>query len=65
MWVGFQPPNDAVGRLIIGLAVFLVVLWFILERVAPFEGVPQGDKITARQGMIAETEARFKDSAAD
>ncbi len=65
MWVGFQPPNDAVGRLIIGLVVFLVVLWFILERVAPFEGVPQGDKITARQGMIAETEARFKDSAAD
>jgi amino acid transporter len=65
MWVGFQPPNDAVGRLIIGLVVFLVVLWFILERVAPFEGVPQGEKIAARQGMIAETEAKFKDSAAD
>ena len=65
IWVGFQPPNDAVGRLIIGLVIFMVVLWFVLERVAPFEGVPQGQRIVQRQAMIAETESRFKDSAAD
>ena len=65
IWVGFQPPNHAVGSLIIGLVVFMVVLWFVLERVAPFEGVPQGERIAQRQAMIAETEAKFKDSAAD
>jgi amino acid transporter len=59
-WVGFQPPNQLVGYLIIGLLVFLIVLWFASERTR-FLGVPEGDRIKERQKMIAETEARYKD----
>ncbi len=64
IWVGFQPPNQLVGYLILGLLVFLIILWFVSERTR-FEGVPQGDKIAQRQALIAETEAKFKDSSAD
>jgi amino acid transporter len=59
-WVGFQPPNQLVGYLVIGLLVFLTILWFASER-ARFLGVPEGDRIKERQKMIAETEAKYVD----
>jgi Co/Zn/Cd efflux system component len=60
VWVGFQPPNQLVGYLIVGLIVFLTILWFASERTR-FEGVPQGDKIKQRQKMIAEIEKKYND----
>jgi amino acid transporter len=59
IWVGFQPPNQLVGYLILGLLVFMVILWFVSERTR-FEGIPEGARITQRQQMIAEVEARYK-----
>ena len=59
-WVGFQPPNQLVGYLVVGLLVFLLILWFASERTR-FHGVPEGDRIKERQKMIAETEAKYKD----
>ena len=59
-WVGFQPPNQLVGYLIVGLLVFLAVLWFASEN-KRFEGVPEGDRIKERQKMIAEIEKKYKD----
>jgi amino acid transporter len=64
IWVGFQPPNQLVGYLILGLIVFMVILWFASERTR-FEGIPEGAKIAQRQKMIAELEAKYKDSTAD
>jgi len=61
---GFFPPNEKVFYLTVAMVVVMVVLWYALER-RRFEGVPIGDKITQRQGMIAEIEAKYKDSAAD
>ncbi|MCI0412525.1 amino acid permease [bacterium] len=55
-WVGFQPPNQKVLYLTIGLILFLVVLWFTLEW-KRFEGPPTGAKIEARQTQIAAIEA--------
>lgn len=60
VWVGFQPPNQLVGYLIVGLLVFLTILWFASERTR-FEGVPQGDRIKERQKMIAEIEKKYTD----
>jgi amino acid transporter len=60
VWVGFQPPNQLVGYLVVGLLVFLAILWFASERTR-FEGIPQGDRIAERQKMIAEIEKKFKD----
>jgi amino acid transporter len=57
-WVGFQPPNEKVFYLTAALIVFLVVLWFALER-RRFEGPPVGDKIIERQKKIAEIESSF------
>ncbi len=61
---GFFPPNEKVFYLTIGMVVVMVILWYGLER-NRFEGVPEGDKIKQRQKMIAEIEAKYKDSAAD
>ena len=60
-WVGFQPPNQLVGYLIVGLLVVLGILWLVSEN-KRFEGPPMGDKIKARQKMIAEVESKFTDS---
>jgi amino acid transporter len=57
-WVGFQPPNQKVLYLTIGLILFLVILWFTAER-KRFEGPPTGEKITARQDQIAAIEAEL------
>jgi amino acid transporter len=59
-WVGFQPPNQLVGYLVVGLIVFLIVLWFASERTR-FKGVPEGERIVERQKMIAEIEKKYKD----
>ncbi len=58
-WVGFQPPNEKVLYLTIGLILVLIVLWFSLER-NRFEGPPTGEKIVARQEKIAVIEAEFR-----
>jgi amino acid transporter len=58
-WVGFQPPNEKVLYLTIGLVVVMVVIWFAFER-RRFEGPPTGDRITKRQAEIAEIEARLQ-----
>lgn len=57
-WVGFQPPNQKVLYLTIGLILFLVILWFTVER-KRFEGPPTGEKIEVRQNQIATIEANF------
>ena len=61
---GFFPPNEKVFYLTIGMIVVMFILWFGLER-RRFEGVPVGEKIAQRQSVIAEIEAKYKDSAAD
>jgi uncharacterized protein (UPF0297 family) len=58
--VGFQPPNQLVGYLVVGLIIFLTILWIASERTR-FEGVPQGERIKERQKMIAEIEKRYTD----
>lgn len=63
-WVGFQPPNQKVGYLIVGMAGVMVLLWYGLER-RRFEGPPTGERIAARQAQIAETESRLATGAAD
>jgi len=57
---GFFPPNEKVFYLTIGMVVVMVILWYALER-NRFEGVPEGDKITERQKMIADIESKYKD----
>ena len=57
-WVGFQPPNEKVLYVGVGLAVVMVVFWFAVER-NRFEGPPTGEKIAARQAEIAEIEAKL------
>ncbi len=61
---GFFPPNEKVFYLTVAMVVVMGILWFAFER-NRFEGVPQGEKIAQRQKMIAEIEAKYKDSAAD
>jgi len=63
-WTGFQPPNDKVLYVTVGLAVALVVLWYGLER-RRFAGPPTGEQIVARQGSIAQIEANLEKGAAD
>lgn len=63
-WVGFQPPNQKVGYLILGMIGVMVVLWYGLER-RRFEGPPTGERIEKRQAEIAEIESRFVSGAAD
>lgn len=64
VWVGFQPPNQAVGYLIIGLIIFMALYWFARERTR-FAGPPTGDQIAARQGAIADIEAKLEKGSAD
>lgn len=56
---GFFPPNERVFYLTVAMVVIMVVLWFAVER-NRFEGVPTGEKIKARQKLIAEIEARYQ-----
>ena len=58
-WVGFQPPNDKVLYVGVGLAVVMAVFWFAVER-QRFAGPPTGERIAARQAEIAEIEARLE-----
>jgi amino acid transporter len=58
-WVGFQPPNEKVLYVGIGLAVVMVVFWFAFER-NRFAGPPTGARIAERQTEIAEIEARLE-----
>jgi amino acid transporter len=61
-WVGFQPPNEKVLYVGIGLAVVMAVFWFGFER-RRFQGPPMGDRIAERQAEIAEIEARLQREA--
>lgn len=56
---GFFPPNEKVFYLTIGMVIVMFGAWHALES-RRFMGVPVGDQIAARQGMIAEIEARFE-----
>lgn len=58
-WVGFQPPNEKVLYVGIGLAVVMVVFWFAFER-KRFEGPPTGERIARLQREIADVEARLE-----
>ncbi len=58
-WTGFQPPNEKVLYLTIGLIVAMVVMWYAFER-RRFAGPPMGDRIQERQKEIAVIEARFE-----
>jgi len=57
-WTGFQPPNDKVLYVGVGLAVVMAIFWFAVER-KRFAGPPTGEKIAARQTEIAEIEAKL------
>ncbi len=63
-WVGFQPPNEKVGYLIVGLIVVMVILWYASER-RRFEGPPTGERIAKRQAEIAAIEAQLEKGGAD
>ena len=56
---GFFPPNTPVFYLTLGMVVILPIAWLagVKDR---FEGVPIGDKIKERQGMIAQIEAKYE-----
>ncbi len=58
-WTGFQPPNEKVLYLTIGLVVAMVVMWYAFER-RRFAGPPMGDQIQVRQKEIAAIEARYE-----
>jgi amino acid transporter len=55
---GFFPPNEPVFYLTLGMVIILPILW-VAGINKSFEGVPQGDKITERQKMIAEIEKKY------
>jgi amino acid transporter len=57
---GFFPPNEKVFYLTVVMILVMIGAWAALES-RRFMGVPMGDKIAQRQGMIAEIEARFKE----
>lgn len=57
-WVGFQPPNEKVLYLTIGMIIAMVAIWYGFER-RRFEGPPMGERIRQRQAEIAEIEARL------
>jgi len=55
---GFFPPNEKVFYFTIGMIVVMPIVWYGFER-NRFEGVPEGDKITQRQKMIADIEKKY------
>ncbi|HCU24293.1 MAG TPA: amino acid permease [Deltaproteobacteria bacterium] len=55
---GFFPPNQRVFYLTVAMAIVLPILWFAGVR-KRFEGVPVGERIQARQKMIAEIEKKY------
>jgi len=55
---GFFPPNEKVFYFTIAMVIIMPIVWYGFER-NRFEGVPQGDKITQRQKMIADIEKRY------
>ena len=57
---GFFPPNEKVFYFTVGLVIVLPILWYAFER-NRFQGVPEGDRITERQKMIAEIEKKYAD----
>ncbi len=59
---GFFPPNQRVFYLTVAMVVILPIVWiaFVRDR---FGGVPVGEKIAQRQGMIAEIESRYGGSS--
>jgi amino acid transporter len=57
IFVGFQPPNELVGKFLAGTVVFLVVVWYAVER-KRFAGPPLSEAdVTRRQASIAAEEA--------
>jgi amino acid transporter len=52
IWVGFQPPNQLVGALVVGLVVALTVFWLVSER-KRFQGPPMGDRLKEAQAALA------------
>ncbi len=55
---GFFPPNEKVFYLTVAMIIIMPIIWYAFER-NRFEGVPEGDKITQRQKMIAEIEKKY------
>ena len=55
---GFFPPNEKVFYFTVAMVIIMPIVWYGFER-NRFEGVPQGDKITERQKMIADIEKRY------
>jgi amino acid transporter len=58
-WVGWQPPNEKVLYLTIGMIIAMVAIWFGFER-RRFAGPPTGASIQKRQAEIAAIEARLR-----
>jgi amino acid transporter len=57
VFVGFQPPNDLVGKFLAGTVVVLAVVWFASER-KRFPGPPLSEAdVARRQAEIAAEEA--------
>lgn len=57
-FVGFQPPNEKVFYLTVGMIVVMVAIWYGFER-RRFAGPPTGAEIAKRQAEIAAVEARL------
>jgi amino acid transporter len=55
---GFFPPNQRVFYLTVAMVIILPIIWVLGEN-KRFEGVPEGDKIKARQKMIADIEKKY------
>ena len=55
---GFFPPNEKVFYFTIAMVIIMPIVWYAFER-NRFEGVPEGEKITARQTMITEIEKKY------
>ncbi len=58
-WTGFQPPNEKVLYLLIGMLIVMAIFWYAVEN-KRFQGPPTGDRIKQRQKSIAEIEARIE-----
>jgi amino acid transporter len=59
VFIGIQPPNEVVGKLLFGLIAVLVVVWWVYER-RRFAGPPLTEEaVKARQAEIAREEAEL------